>query len=229
VTAQHDVIILGGGLAGLSLAIQLRREFPALDVLVLERRHHPVPAAAHKVGESTVEIGANYFDTVLGLKEHLTAHQLKKFGFRFFFSEGREDVDAVLELGASRYLSTPAYQLDRGLFENFLGEHARSLGATFLDCAIVRQFELGATGHQVEYERGGERTQARARWLVDASGRAGLLKRKLGLAQPNDHHANAIWFRIGARIDIDDWSDDTRWRQRCDPPHRWLSTNHLCG
>ena len=30
-------------------------------------------AAAHKVGESSVEIGAHYFDTVLGLKEHLEA------------------------------------------------------------------------------------------------------------------------------------------------------------
>lgn len=85
---QHDVIILGGGLAGLTLSIQLRQNFPSLRVLVLERRRHPVPEAAHKVGESSVEIGAHYFDTVLGLREHLEKHQLKKFGFRFFFSEG---------------------------------------------------------------------------------------------------------------------------------------------
>ena len=45
------------------------------------------------MGESSVEIGAHYFDTVLGLKEHLQGRQLKKFGFRFFFSEGREDLD----------------------------------------------------------------------------------------------------------------------------------------
>lgn len=31
-----------------------------IDVLVLERRAHPVPHAAHKVGESSVEIGAHY-------------------------------------------------------------------------------------------------------------------------------------------------------------------------
>jgi flavin-dependent dehydrogenase len=194
VATQHDVIVLGGGLAGLALAIQLRRDLPSLDVLVLERRNHPVPAATHKVGESTVEIAANYFDTVLGLAEHLKAQQLKKFGFRFFFSAGREDIDAVLELGASRFLATPAYQLDRGVFENFLGEHARSLGVAFLDGAIVRRFELNAdaSGHLVEYERDGQRMQARARWLVDASGRAGVIKRKLGLAQDNAHKANAI-------------------------------------
>ena len=228
---RHDVVILGGGLAGLTLAIQLRRQFQSLDILVIERRRHPVPEAAHKVGESTVEIGSNYFDTVLGLKGHLTDRQLKKFGFRFFFSDGRMDVDAVTELGASRYLATPTWQLDRGIFENFLGEHARSLGVRFLDGAVVRSFELGKAGepHGVRYEADGEMHSVEARWLIDAAGRAGLIKRKLKLAQANAHDANAIWFRIGARIDVDEWSGDAAWRGRCDPPYRWLSTNHLCG
>lgn len=65
--AQHDVAIMGGGLAGLTLALQLKRRFDNIDVLVLERRSHPVPHSTHKVGESSVEIGAHYFDTVLGL------------------------------------------------------------------------------------------------------------------------------------------------------------------
>jgi len=227
----HDVVVLGGGLAGLTLAIQLKQKFPALDILVVERRRHPVPAAAHKVGESSVEIGAHYFDTVLGLKEHLTTRQLKKFGFRFFFSEGRTDLDRVTELGASSYLPTPSYQLDRGIFENYLGEHARGLGVTFVDGAVVRNFELGKDGgsHQVRYEFAGQTHEVSSRWLIDAAGRAGLIKRKLDLAQENAHDANAVWFRIGAKIDIDEWSTDRNWLQRCNPPLRWLSTNHLCG
>src|SRR6185437_9793210 len=43
------------------------------------------------------------------------------------------------------------------------------------------------------------------------------------------HDANGVWFRIGARIDVDEWSDDERWLARCDPRERWLSTNHLVG
>lgn len=232
---QHDVIILGGGLAGLTLSIQLRQNFPSLRVLVLERRRHPVAEAAHKVGESSVEIGAHYFDTVLGLHEHLTKHQLKKFGFRFFFSEGCNSIDNVTELGASAYLATPSYQLDRGIFENYLGEHARELGIRFVDDAVVRSFELGKDGvaHLVRYESQGpdgrQSQETCARWVVDASGRAGLIKRKLNLAQDNAHDANAVWFRIGTRIDIDEWSTDRSWLDRCDPPLRWLSTNHLCG
>ena len=47
-------------------------------------------------------------------------------------------------------------------------------------------------------------TQIQARWVVDASGRSSLLKRQLGLAKKVGHHANAVWFRIGYPIDIND-------------------------
>lgn len=236
----HDVVIMGGGLAGLTLALQLKQRLPDLDILILERCSHPVPLAAHKVGESTVEIAAHYFGEVLRLTDYLKAHQLKKFGFRFFFSDGRNDLDQVTELGASTFLPTPTYQLDRGLFENALAEFARQRGCRFLHGATVRRFTLssgdsraraGAGGdlHQISYEHDGGLGDVTARWLIDASGRASLIKRKLNLQEGNDHEAGAVWFRIGERIDIDEWSEDTHWLGRTDPPNRWLSTNHLVG
>ncbi len=232
-TRLHDVVILGGGLAGLTLALQLRQRLPGLDVLVLERRPHPVPHACHKVGESSVEIGAHYFDTVLGLKDHLDQAQLRKFGFRFFFSEGRRDIDQVTELGASRPLPVPSYQIDRGIFENFLGRRVAEAGVDFVDGATIRAITLADDGapHRVSWQRAGEDDTrvAQARWVVDASGRAGLLKRQLGLARDNAHAAHAVWFRISGRIRLDDWSADPAWQARCVTPTRWLSTNHLCG
>lgn len=228
----HDIVIMGGGLAGMTLALQLRQRDPGLDVLVIERRAHPVPLACHKVGESSVEIGAHYFEQVLGLKAHLEEKQLRKFGFRFFFSEGRRDIAGVTELGASRPLPVPSYQLDRGLFENFLAQECQRQGVRFVDHALIRQVRLaeGDGTHHVTWQRQGMEPQdSQARWLIDASGRAGLLKRQLGLAQENAHQAHAVWFRIRERIRIDDWSDDPSWRARCVTPTRWLSTNHLVG
>ena len=232
-----DVVILGGGLAGLTLAVQLRRRFPALEVTVLERAARPAPPAAHKVGESLVEIGSHYLRSVLGLEAHLNTQQLRKFGFRFFHCDGRLDVDRVSEVGITRHLPVCTYQIDRGLLENFLAQHARELGARVVCGAVVRDFVIADPGaqaeHEVVFERPGEKGAApgrlRARWLVDASGRAGLLKRRLGLAESNEHHVNAVWFRIGAHIDVDDWSEDGAWLARCPPRHRWLSTSHLLG
>lgn len=232
--SSAGVLLLGGGLAGLCLALQLRERFADLPITVLERRRHPVPVAAHKVGESTVEIGAHYFANVLALKPHMESEQLKKFGFRFFFNDRRTDIDGVTELGAGTFLSTPTYQIDRGIFENHLGQLALERGVTFLDGAMVKTIALADparrdTLHTVGYERDGEARTLEARWLVDASGRAGLLKRKLGLAEANAHQANAVWFRIDDRLDVNAWSTDSQWLARCNPPNRWLSTNHLCG
>ncbi|TBR13264.1 MAG: FAD-dependent oxidoreductase, partial [Lysobacter sp.] len=226
-----DVVIVGGGLAGLTLALQLRQRDPSLRVSVIERQRHPVREGAFKVGESTVEIGAHYFSHVLGLRGHLDAEHLRKFGFRFFFSDGQTQLDRSTELGVSAALDVPSWQIDRGRFENFLTGHVREAGAMVHDGAVVRALELGEAGapHVVRYEQDGASHGISARWLVDASGRAGLLKRKLGLAERNGHDANAVWWRVSGHVDPNDWSTDPQWLGRCTPPDRWRSTNHLCG
>lgn len=234
-TGPHDVIVLGGGLAGLTLARQLLLLRPETRVLILEKRSFPVSEAAYKVGESTVEIGAHYLADVVRLKKHLVDSQLPKFGLRFFFNGGQPSLSDGTEVGTSEFFAAPGYQVDRGRLENHLGDAVTGAGAVFLTQAKVRYFELNAkaddwASHRITYCHDNTDHVAYCRWIVDASGRAGFLKRHLQLAETIDHNINAVWFRIGAEFRIDDWSEDSHWQSRTGKvPRRWLSTNHLLG
>lgn len=232
---EVDVAVLGGGVAGMTLALQLHRQRPHTRIVVVERQNHPVPEATHKVGESTVEIAGYYLREVLGLAEHLRTEQLDKFGLRVFFSHnGNDDITRRVELGHS--VRPPAavgtYQLDRGRLENALGRILAADGVQFLPGVKVEVVDLdsGSDHHRVTVGTadGASRT-IRARWVVDGTGRSSLLKRKLGLARKVGHRASAAWFRIGSPIDIDRWSNDPDWRGRIVEGRRELSTNHLMG
>jgi 2-polyprenyl-6-methoxyphenol hydroxylase-like FAD-dependent oxidoreductase len=231
-TDQYDVAILGGGMAGLTLALQLKKARPATRILVIERQTHPVPEAAHKVGESTVEIAAHYLRDVLGLEAHLQTQQLRKFGLRMFFSAaGNHDITRRVELGSTIFPPLCTYQLDRGRLENALGSDLAQQGIPFLDGCKVQKISLQPQGeyHHLHVLHAGSERAIQARWVVDASGRNALLKRQLGLVKKVDHTANAVWFRVGHPIDIKQWSADPDWHARVSQGDRSLSTNHLMG
>jgi len=228
---RYDVSIVGGGLAGLTLAIQLKRARPETSVFVAEKRRGPAPEAAFKVGESTVEMSAHYFADVVGMKDHLDAEQLEKAGLRFFFPAGdNSDISKRVEWGAVALPPVPSYQVDRGRFENALAERAMELGADFFDDAKVDAIELGDGEHKITVTREGETTEVTSTWLVDASGRYQLVKKMLGLEKDVDHTINSAWLRLANGIDIEEWVDDEAWFERMQERGvRKLSTNHLMG
>ena len=231
-TEKFDVTVLGGGLAGLSFALQCQQAVPKARIVVLEKREHPVPEAAHKVGESTVEVAAHYFGEILGLKEHIRESQLPKLGLRFFFPAGDNSrIEDRLELGGKRYAPCPSYQLDRGRFENHLGDLCRDRGIEFRDRARIENVSINSWGnHEVAYKQLKENKTIRSRWVIDASGRRAFLKRQLGLQQDSQHVANAAWFRFNNRIKIDDWCDKSEWHEgHSGKTARWYSTNHFMG
>ena len=228
---MYDVTILGGGLAGLTLATQLLKQDPEISILILEKRPHPVDEAAFKVGESTVEVGAYYLAEECGLKKHLVDQQLPKFGLRFFFNNGQDSIAHGIEVGLSEFFPAPGYQVDRGRLENHLAASLASSGVDFVT-ARVKTVDLSSDGgtHTIHYLQEREEKRIQCTWVVDASGRAAILKRQLNLKEQIDHEINASWFRIGTDIRVDEWCEDHDWRSRAGKvARRWLSTNHMLG
>ncbi|MEO8085229.1 MAG: FAD-dependent monooxygenase [Bacteroidota bacterium] len=225
---EYDVVIPGGGLAGLALSIQLKKENPEIKILVLERRESEASTAAHKVGESTVELGSHYLREVLGLKDYLEMHELPKHGLRFFFpSSDKDDIPTRVELGPRERLPQPSHQLDRGTLENHMAKKTQDLGTTFILGATVKDIAVSASGHEVMYVKDGTENKVKCKWVADATGRGSFMKRKYQFQKPMEHHVNAVWWRLKGVIDIDDWSDNEEWRSYLKPGLRLLSTVHF--
>lgn len=231
-----DVVIAGGGLAGLTLGLQLRQQLPALRVLTLERVARPLPDGCHKVGESSVELGSSYFLS-LGLQEYLPKHQIYKHGLRFFPGGGDKPLHERFEIGPMQEPIVPSFQLDRGSFERDLRVFNQERGVTLLEGCAVRDVELGQNGalHSVYFEMLDEpekqRRSVQTRWLVDATGRHALLRKRMKLTRGSRHAASAGWYRIAGKLDINDMvpPEHKRWHDAPFASERWRSTNHLMG
>ena len=234
--AEHyDVAILGGGLAGLTLGLQIKQARPETSIFIAEKRPGPAPEAAFKVGESTQSIAGHYFDKVLRLEDHLANDQVEKCGLRFWPPAGdNSSLAQRVELGPSDYPAVTTFQFDRGRLENYLGDKNREVGNDLFSGSFITGIEVGDP-HEVTIVRGGpggEESTVRARWLVDASGRSFLLKKKLGLLEPNGHNVNSAWFRLAGGLDLEDWVDpgDDEFFDRMNRRGiRRYSTNHMCG
>jgi len=229
--SEHDVAIVGGGVAALTLALELRRARPTTRLLIIEPRAHPLPEITHTVGESTVEISAQYLRDRLELAEHLNTAQIRKMGLRMFFSHDENtDIAQRMELGSSSFTPQVTYQIDRGRLENELNSRCASAGVAFT-AGRVASVELGVDGHPhtLHVQRGAATTSTTARWVVDASGRNRALPRQFELKRSNAHHCNAVWMRVATEIDIGQWSDDPTWQARLVEGSRAMSTNHLMG
>ena len=236
-----DVAVIGGGLAANLLARQLRRQVPRASVAVFERETE----RSWKVGESTVEIAANYLVRRLGLSTYLYDRHLPKNGLRFFFDTADRDapLTEMSEIGLKGLPPYPSFQLDRARLEADLIEMNRTDGVDYHVGARVASVALdGEGGHRLrvvdgEGEEGGVAAERpgtpqgndwTARWVVDCGGRGGILSRQLDLKVPErSHRIAAAWGRVRDLIDMDDL-DAPEWRARVQHGPRSLSTNHFC-
>src|SRR5690606_16060739 len=152
---------------------------------------------------------------------------------RFYPGGGTLPLAERTEIGPAQEPIVPSYQLDRGRFETDLRAMIEEDGALLLEGVSVADIALGEGEalHELTLRQGEAEQRVQARWVVDATGRSALIRRRLKLTRGTNHEANAGWFRIAGKLDITTLvpPEVEAWHQSEWAPHRWRSTNHLMG
>lgn len=227
---SFDVAIIGGAFSGAATGLLLKRRSPHLRVLIVEK----AAQFDRKVGESTTEVSSWFLTRVLGLTHHLGHEHLAKQGLRMWFCNAPEQpFEECVELGARYNSRLSGFQVDRATLDEHVLKLAIEAGCELMRSAKVEDVELGGAGKNVLRIRLGDETrEVRASWVVDASGRAAVLARKLGLFTRLDGHpTSALWARFTG---VRDW-DGHEMRAKfpayagaCRTARSW-ATNHLMG
>lgn len=186
---EYDVIVVGGGPGGSTTAGLLAKA--GHNVLLVEREKFP----RYHIGESLVP-GIISILAELGLDKEAEQQGFTiKNGITLRWGAHREPWTVHFgEVGPFKN----AYQVVRAQFDDMLLRNARRLGATVLEETRVVDFDFEA-GRCVgiTYARAGSgepNMRARAKLVVDASGQAHLLARKLNLIEWDESLKNvAAW------------------------------------
>jgi 2-polyprenyl-6-methoxyphenol hydroxylase-like FAD-dependent oxidoreductase len=243
---HFDVLIVGGGLAGLTLARQLLLN-SGVRILLVDRRAE-LPPAKQKVGEATVQMSGYYYGKVLDLEEYLLQEHYLKYNLRFYWNPGAEgQVDGGpatrYEEVSQSYIraisNIPTYQLDRNRFEaEVLRRNREDPRFRFLAPVSDLEIDLAQDGapHAWSFRHDGREVAGSAGWVVDASGRGRVLARRRDLARESPIHHGTTFFWVEGLLDIERLTDLAP-RERRVHPHRsalghlppFLATNHFCG
>ncbi|MGH8093668.1 MAG: NAD(P)/FAD-dependent oxidoreductase [Chthoniobacterales bacterium] len=227
---EFDVAILGGAFSGAASALLLKRRRPEARILIIEK----ATEFDRKVGESTTELSSCFLTKILGLTNYLGHEQLVKQGLRLWFAQRPgQAFDDCVEVGPRYQARLPTFQVDRAKLDAHLLGLAAQAGCEVWQPARVTRCELeGANGQSLGVTVDGREREVRCRWVIDATGRASFLARKLGhFRQNSEHPINAVWARFTG---VKDW-DSYEWREKF-PAYaaaartgRAWATNHLMG
>lgn len=176
---EFDVVAIGAGPAGATAAVLLAGW--GYKVALLDRAGDPAVALRHSrsrppgLAESLPPSGCRVFAR-LGLEEVLaSAGPYPTSGNTSWWAERPGRVE--------RFNAGHGVQIYRPALDHALIRHARAHGAVVVTGAAVNDVRVGAGAVEVGWRRGRRAGRARARFVLDGSGRAGVIARR-GMRNP---------------------------------------------
>lgn len=171
--SRFDVAVIGGGPGGSSVATALARR--GRSVLLLERDRFP-----------RFHIGESQLPWINGVLEALGAHDaVAKAGFVEKWGASFSEIDgtpaAYVDFTAAVETPVPqTYQVPRAAFDEVLLRHAERSGVIVREEHRALDAAFDPDGVTLRFTGPAGPSEARVQAVVDASGRAGLLARRIG-------------------------------------------------
>lgn len=180
-----DICIIGGGPAGSVLGARLAQF--GWSVCLVERAKFP----RRHLGESLTPGVMPLLESIGAgpAIERAGSSRVRKVNVHWEQERVREDPVGLGML------------VDRGHFDRLLLEHARACGVRVLQPATVKRLQRRAGGWSVAVSEKGRMTELEVRFVADASGRAGMLRRRHARTGPKTLALHAYWTGEGLPVD----------------------------
>lgn len=179
-TTVYDVVIMGAGWAGNCQARHLLLNIPNISIAIVDPRSPERESVKDlTIGESTVEIAADFMMKDLGLYDYLIENHAPKHGLSFHWPKNPENtntVDDYFNIWSNGLPPTESFQLNRAKFEQDLLQMNRDKGATFYQGKVVdMDLTPGDELHTVAVKLKHTNIALKARHIADATGRRFLI------------------------------------------------------
>lgn len=202
--SDPDVVVIGGGPAGSSVAGLIKKYSPHSRVLLVERERFP----RHHIGESFVaDVNRLLYD--LGAYDKVArAGFVPKHGSTFVWGVDRspwsvqfQDLEAIPGYLPRRgYQTAYTWHVRRDVYDALLLDHARDLGAEVLiGTSAEISFDASNSAELVSL---GDR-QLRPRFVIDATGQRSQVARRMNTLKfdPELQNVAVYAYYEGARLD----------------------------